>query len=563
MSCSFSRRLFLGTGTAAIAAPPLWFPARANKPGDLTTTRAPFVEVEIDSGRIRGGHSRGAVAFKGIPYAGSVAGKNRFKAPPPVEPWKGVRDATKLGPPALQTPNSTYGENEPPYSEDCLVLNVWTPAVKDGGKRPVMYYLHGGGFETGSGGQNIQDGSNLAATHDVVVVASNHRLGLFGYLYLDELGGADHGYVANPGMLDISASLRWIKRNISTFGGDPHNVFVFGESGGGMKTSVLTAMPSAHGLFHKAGVQSGPMLRGGSKEVATETARRVLAGFGLGLGDLGRLSDVPAEKLLAIQLAGRAGPIGKPSKEWLASHPNPPSGMLGLNQQPGGWGPVTDGSVLPSDPFSPDAAPLSAGVPMLIGNMEQEATFFERDNPAFFHMDEAALATLAHRRLGDIADRVLALYRKTRPQSTPAEIGIALETALIFGTDTATQADRKSKQPAPVYRYRNDFKSNLPIAGTDWKFGAGHASDISLVFLDYDMPDLEGNGLGLAEAAKAISSYFAAFARNGVPSAADQPAWPRYDTTTRSAMLLNTRCNVVNDPDGEERQFWQTLTSRA
>jgi para-nitrobenzyl esterase len=563
MSTPFSRRGFLYTGAAAIGAPSLWFPARANKPGDLTTTRAPFVEVEIDSGRIRGAHSRGALAFKGIPYAGSVAGRNRFKAPPPVKPWTGVRDATQLGPPALQTPNTTYGENEPPYSEDCLVLNVWTPAVKDGGKRSVMYYLHGGGFETGSGGQNIQDGSRLAATYDVVVVASNHRLGLLGYLYLDELGGADHGYVANPGMLDISASLQWIKRNIAIFGGDPDNVLVFGESGGGMKTSVLMAMPSAQGLFHKVGVQSGPMLHGSSKEVATETARRVLAGLGLDVGSVGRLSEAPAEKLLAIQLAGRNGPLGKPSKEWLAAHPNPPSGMQGFNQQPGGWGPVTDATVLPRDPFSPDATPLSADVPMLIGNMEQEATFFERDNPAYFHMDEAALSTLVHRRFGDSGDRLLSVYRKTRPQATPGELGIAIETALIFGADTATQADRKARQRAPVYRYRNDFKSNIPIAGTDWKLGAGHASDISLVFLNYDMPDLQGNGPGLAETANAISSYFATFARNGVPSAADQPTWPRYDTTTRPVMLLNTRCNVVNDPDGEERQFWQSLTSRA
>ena len=289
----------------------------------------------------------------------------------------------------------------------------------------------------------------------------------------------------------------------------------------------------------------------------------MLPGLGLGAGDVGRLSEIPAEKLLAIQLAGRAGPLGKPSKEWLAAHPNAPTGMQGFNQQPGGWGPVTDGTVLPRDPFSPDATPLSAGVQMLIGNMEQEATFFERGNPAFFHMNEAALATLAHQRLGGTADRVLALYRKTRPHATPPELGIAIETALIFGSDTATQADRKSKQPAPVYRYRNDFKSNLPIAGTDWKFGAGHASDISLVFLDYDMPDLEGNGPGLAKAARAISSYFANFARNGVPSAADQPTWPRYDTTKRPVMLLNTQCNVVNDPDGEERQFWQSLTSRA
>ncbi len=563
MTASFNRRVLLHTGAAAVAAPCLWVPASANRSGNLTKTLAPFIDVEIASGRIRGGHSRGALAFKGIPYAGSVSGKNRFHAPPPVKPWKGVRDATKLGPPALQTPNTTYGENEPPYSEDCLVLNVWTPAVKDGGKRPVMFYNHGGGFETGSGGQNIQDGSHLAATYDVVVVATNHRLGLFGYLYLDELGGAEHGFAANPGMLDIAAALQWVKQNISVFGGDPDNVFVFGESGGGAKTCAIMAMPAAQGAFHKAGVQSGAMVRGESKETATETTRRVLAGLGLGPKDIGKLGEVPAKKLLAIQLAGPKGPLGAATKEWLAAHPTPPKGMGAFGNQPGGWGPVVDGTVLPRNPFDPDATPLSADVPLLIGNMRDEATFFERDNPAFFHMDQAALTALAHQRLGDSADRVLALYRKTRPQATAPELGIAIETALIFGNDTVTVADRKSKQPAPVYRYRNDYQSNVPIAGTDWKFGAGHASDISLVFLDYDMPDLEGDGPGLAEAAKAISSYFASFARSGVPTAAGQPAWPRYDANTRPTMLLNAQCSLVNDPDSEERQFWQSLMSGA
>src|SRR5690242_5341393 len=233
MPQSHDRRGVLKAGAALIAAPLLLLPARAAEPAWPTQTVGPFIEVEINSGRIRGGHSRGALAFKGIPYAGSVSGRNRFKEAPKVTPWTGVRDATRLGPPAMQGPGTTYGEHEPACSEDCLVLNVWTPAVRDGGRRPVMFYCHGGGFTAGSGGQNIQDGAHLAATYDVVVVASNHRLGLFGYLYLGELGGSEYATSGNQGMLDIVAALSWVKENIATFGGDPGNVMVFGESGGG------------------------------------------------------------------------------------------------------------------------------------------------------------------------------------------------------------------------------------------------------------------------------------------------------------------------------------------
>ena len=560
MTVRFHRRSILKIGTAAAAAPYLWLPARAEAPDWPTQTVAPFVEVEIASGRIRGGHSRGALAFKGIPYAGPVSGRNRFKAAPPVEPWTGVRDATRLGPPAMQGKGTTYGEREPPQSENCLVLNVWTPAVNDGRKRPVMFYCHGGGFNTGSGGQNIQDGSHLAATYDVVVVASNHRLNVFGYLYLGELGGEEYATSGNQGMLDIVAALAWVKQNIATFGGDPDNVFAFGESGGGAKASTLMAMPSAHGLFAKAGIQSGPMLKGVPKDVATETARRLLNALNISKHHLGKLAQVPASKLISIALAGDKGPLGIATEEWRSSHPNPPSGGSAFsNDQPDNWAPVVDGTYLPRDPFAPDAPALSANVPLLIGNMRDEATFFEMNNTAFFQMDEAAVTALAHKRLGPIADRVLALYRKTRPDATPVERAIAIETAIVMGNDTTTLADRKSQQPAPVYRYRNDYQSNHPIPGTDWTLRAGHATDISVVFLNYEMPDLQGNGPGLAEVSKAASSYFASFARSGVPMAAGQPAWPRYDTQKRAVMLLNSECRVVDDPDSEERQFWQSL----
>ncbi|MDE1986973.1 MAG: carboxylesterase/lipase family protein [Alphaproteobacteria bacterium] len=570
MAHSFDRRSILKTGAAAVAAPYLWLPARA-KAADwhaeqnalwVTKTVGPFVEVEIASGRIRGGHSRGALAFKGIPYAGPVSGKNRFKAAPPVTPWKGVRDALRLGPPALQGPGTTFGEHEPAYSEDCLVLNVWTPAVNDGRKRPVMFYCHGGGWTTGSGGQNIQDGAHLAAAYDVVVVALNHRLGLLGFLYLGELGGEEYATSGNQGMLDIVDALKWVKQNIATFGGDPGNVFVFGESGGGFKTGAVMAMPAAQGLFHKAGMQSGAMLRGTPKDIATETARRVLAGLGISPKNLDKLAEVPAEKLVAIQLDGEKGqgPLATPTECWNTTHAAPPSGWAALRTaRPGGWGPVVDGTYLPHNPFDPVAPAISASVPLLIGNMLEEAIFSERNNPAFFHMDEAAVTALARQHLGEAADRILAVYRQAMPKATPVERAIAIETGLFMGNNTFVLADRKAAQPAPVYRYIDGYQSNFPIQGTDRTYGSGHASDISVAFLNYKIYDLQGNGPGLAEAAKAMSSYFASFARNGVPTAEGQPAWPRYDTDKRATMLLNSECRVADDPQSEERKLWESL----
>jgi para-nitrobenzyl esterase len=553
-----SRRGLLETGAVAIAAPWLWLPARAQVPW-YTETVAPFVEVETASGRIRGGHSRGALAFKGIPYAGDVSGPNRFRRAPKVTPWAGVRDATRLGPPAMQGPGTTYGEHEPAYSENCLVLNVWTPAI-DNGRRPVMFFCHGGGFETGSGGHRIHDGSHLAARYDVVVVESNHRLGLLGYLYLGELGGPD--YSGNQGMLDIVDALSWVKENVAAFGGDPDNVFVFGESGGGNKTATLMAMPGAQGLFHKAGVQSGPMLKAMPRDTAAETARRVLAGLDIAPKDFAKLHDVPAEKLIAIQLAGDdgKGPLTVATQEWLAANPVPPQGIAAIRmKKPGRWEPVVDGIVLPGNPFDPAAPALSASIPLLIGHTREEATFSERDNAAYFHMDEATLTAAAHGHFGAAADGLLALYRRTMPDASPAERAIAVETAMFAGNDSATLADRKAAQPAPVYRYINDFRSNIPVKGTDWTLRAGHATDIALTFDNSEIPDLQGNGPGVAEAAHAMSGYIAAFARSGVPTAAGQPAWPRYDAATRQVMLLDAVCRAATDPNAEEYRLWQAL----
>ncbi len=363
-------------------------------------------------------------------------------------------------------------------------------------------------------------------------------------------------------MLDIVAALRWVRRNIATFGGDPNNVMVFGESGGGLKTGTLMTMPAAQDLFHKAGIQSGAMLRGLPQDIATETARRVLAGLGLAPHEVGRLAEVPAEKLIAIQLAGdeHQGPLSVPTKGYLRSHPIPPPSIAALRaQHAGAWSPVVEGTYLPRDPFEPNAPPLAATVPLLIGNTHDEAVFFHRDDPGYFFDSAAQLTERLRQKVGEAAGHIFASYRTFMPTASPVERAIAIETATFMGTNTALLADRKSLQPAPVYRYRDDFRSNVPIAGTDWTLRACHASDISIVFYNYEMTDLQGHGPGLAAVSRAMSGYFASFARNGTPTARGQPAWPRYDTATRAVMLLNSGCRVVDDPNGEERRLWQSL----
>lgn len=554
MSSRWTRRKLLAT-SAALAAPALWRPrlllAQA-APTTYTTTTPPYVEVDTAQGRVRGGHSRGALAFKGIPYAGAVTGAARFKEAPPPQPWTGVRDALKLGPPSMQGPGTTYGENEPAYSENCLVLNVWTPAVKDGHKRPVMVYCHGGGYVTGSGGSKDIDGSHLAAHYDVVVVTTNHRLGLLGYLYLGELGGEEYATSGNQGMLDIVAALRWTKTNIEAFGGNPDNVMVFGESGGGFKVGTLLAMPSAQGLFHKASIESGAALRRVAKEDATETARRVLKGLGIGPHELHKLADVPAQELIKIQLQADhdQGPMFQPSGAPGAQTAHAPA-----------LGPVVDGRILPRHPFDPDAPPTAAQIPLIVGFNHDEETFFVKEHPEVFHLDEAALVSAAHKRLGANADRILSVYKSAYPKASPTELYIAIGTALRFGNDTIWLAERKSAQPAPVYVYRYDYRSNYPIPGTDWTLRAGHATEIAMKFDNADIPSLEGNGPGAAETAKNMSLLWTRFARTGRPDAPGLPTWPRYDLKSRATMIIDAKCRVENDPDHDIRELWASLPS--
>ena len=548
MGFNMDRRSLIGSGMAAsLLTAGGWAQAQSQSTALSTSTIpiAPFVEVDTPKGRVRGGTARGALSFKGIPYTGPLGGANRFRAPTPVKPWTGVFDALKLGAPAWQKPKSTYGEQEPGYSEDCGVLNVWTPAA-DGRRRPVMFYLHGGGFVTGSAGSTSQDGGRLAVVHDVVVVACNHRLGLFGYLWVE---GGDR--VANAGMLDVVAALEWVRDSISAFGGDPGNVTIFGESGGGGKVGTLMAMPAARALFHKAIIQSGAWPRRFTADAARETTRRVMAALNLTRPE--QLDKVPTQALLDLQLAADQ------DKGPLVNSRSGPRRLLAAGSdfnEPGHFGPVVDGSVLPAQPFDPKAPALSADIPLIVGWDRDEATFFNMGRPDTFTMSDAALKARLDTELGDKAPDVLAAYRGLYPDATPADVYIAIASARVFGNDSVTTASLKSDLAAPVWLYRYDYESNFPIAGTTATLKAGHATDIGSTFFNWDLGGLHGNGPGLEQASRNLSTLLTTFARTGRPAAKGVPDWPRYDRASRATLLVNTTCRVENDPEGAARTVW-------
>ena len=428
-----ARREVLARGPAVLA----WAPAILRR-GAAQEAKTEFAVVETSYGRVRGLRGDGLLTFKGIPYAGAVAGPNRFRKAPRLEPWAGVRDALRPGPPSLQPGRTSARGEEPAPEENCLYLNIWTPAA-DGKKRPVMFYSHGGGFTTGSGSAPYQDGGNLARTWDVVVVATNHRLGLMGFLYLGELGGEEYATSGNQGLLDICDGLKWVHDNIEAFGGDPGNVMIFGESGGGAKTSCLYAMPAAAPYFHKASIESGPGIRMMPRDAAAETARLVLQQLGLEKSDWRKLLDAPAEKLVEVQAALAKTPGAGP-----LTNAGGRRGIAG-NARAGGFGPVVDGTVLPRHPFEPDAPAISKNKPLITGYNRDETIFFflQQRNTEVFHLTEKGLRERLSSEFGDKADAVFETYRKSRPEASPADLYIAITTARMFGYGTITIAERK------------------------------------------------------------------------------------------------------------------------
>ncbi|MCX6048778.1 MAG: carboxylesterase family protein [Chloroflexi bacterium] len=510
-----------------------------------------FVEAETTHGKLRGSRTEGVTSFKGIPYAGRVSGDRRFRRPAALEPWSGVRDAFALGAPAIQPPR----RNEPEPAEDCLFLNIWTPAT-DNGKRPVMFYSHGGGFVIGSGGSPLQDGANLAQKFDVVVVQTNHRLGLLGFLYLDELAGPEYAGSGNQGLLDIVAALEWVHQNISVFGGDPDNVMIFGESGGGAKTSCLYAMPAAAPYFNKASIESGPGVRMYTPELAAAATQQVLKALEIVPNDWRKLLDVPAATLLQVQ--SQFPPVPPHQKKRKTAGITEPAG--------GGFGPVVDGITLPHHPFDPTAPAISKNKPLITGWNEDEYTFFawERRDTSAFNLDFTGLQAKLEPQYGADTAQIVETYRRAMPNASAPEIFIAIASITMMGLGSVEIAEKKAaQQGAPVYLYHFGYKSEMKIPGTEVAIGTPHAMDITFKFNnetpENDFDFLSGKHPDRFIASRKMAELWATFARTGKPAAADVPEWPAYTLEDRATLRIDTHCAVMHNRFNEELAMWRAI----
>lgn len=515
-----------------------------------------FVETETSYGKIKGYRTEGVNIFKGIPYAGKTSGDRRFRRPAKLEQWTGVRDALTLGAPAIQAPR----RNEPEPSEDCLFLNVWTPA-NDNKKRAVIFYNHGGGFVIGSGGSASQDGANLARNFDVVVVETNHRLGLLGFLYLDELAGPEYAGSGNMGLLDIIDGLKWVNENISQFGGDPNNVMIWGESGGGAKTSCLYAMPAAALYFNKASIESGPGVRMMDKETAHENTLQLLKELNIPVNNWKKILEVPASELLSMQAKL---PFVAPFQE-----KNKNKGAMRRNA--GGFGPVVDGNALPNHPFDPGAPEIARDKPLLVGWNEDEYTFFawERKETEPFKIDFDGLYKKLEPQYGQDTKKIIATYRKARPDATAPDIFVAISSITMMGLGSIDIAEKKTKQnAAPVYLYNFGYKSENKIPGTDYAMGTPHAMDISFKFNNEVPPKageqakpsfFGGNRPERFIASHNFAELWTTFARTGIPAAKNGPVWPAYNLKDRPTLRIDTKLEVINNRFKEEVEMWRSV----
>ena len=506
--------------------------------------------VETASGKLRGARAGGVHSFKGVPYGASPAGGNRFMPPHPPACWSGVREALAYRARAWQLPGRPQRRVVletllgPPdttqETEDCLSLNVWTPGLGDGGKRPVMVWLHGGAFAYGSGNRAVTDGANLARRGDIVVVSVNHRLNILGFLHLDDIGGARWMHAGNAGMLDIIAALSWVRDNIVAFGGDAGNVTVFGESGGGGKVSVLLAMPTAQRLFHRAIIQSGAAIRVSTRERANALAEAVLKQLGLRADECEGLQTLPPAQLLtAIAPASRA--VGRSRWPLLDRYD---------------FGPVVDGADLPQHPAEPEAPTESGHIPLMIGGTREESAFFLADDEEVWNgtLTEAELRRRVAAVAGADTEALLAVYKAKLRQGNPADWLIAASTGSNFWIRTVLLAERYAARAgrAPVYMYSLDWQS--PAHGGRLK--AHHAMDLPFVFDNTDVADITAMAPGARELAARMSAAWIAFARSGCPDHPALPAWPAYTSGDRATMIFDNDCRVAHDPDRDARQLW-------
>jgi para-nitrobenzyl esterase len=464
---------------------------------------------------------------------------------PPAEPadWSGVRDALAYGhsapqrDPAAPPPGglTISGENLPPEGEDCLVLNIWTPAVgaagNSGKRRPVMFWCHGGGFATGSGSSPDNDGTNLARRGDVVVVTINHRLNVLGFGNFSAFSD-DFAASGDAGMLDIVQALKWVRANISQFGGDPGTVTIFGQSGGGRKVETLLAMPSAKGLFHRAIVESGAAVRVVDRDAAVRNADQLLAKLGIDQKNLHELQKLPVEKIMAAYFAV------------VKDHPD-------VDPSFGGFSPTVDGKILPQHPFDPKASPVSADVPVMIGCTRTEMTLFSMSDPAAFSLNDADMRKRIGNILGSKAPNMIDLYQKLNPGASRSDIYFLIASDYRYGAPTMIAAQRRAALgKAPVYLYY--FTWETPVQGGRLK--SPHTMEIPFAFDNVKISArITGGGADAMALADKVSDAWIAFARTGDPNTPKLPHWPAYDANDRATMVINNTSKLVNDPLRQQR----------
>lgn len=474
------------------------------------------------AGKVRGAETDGIDSFKGVPYAAPPIGDRRFRPPAPVEAWDGIREALSLPPSCPQPASRPLGWNdEPSLDEDCLYLNVWTPAVGDDARRPVMFWIHGGGYAIGSGSWPIYDGENLARRGDSVVITVNHRLGPLGYLHLADIAGDEFASSGNNGMLDLIAALEWVRDNVEQFGGDPGNVTVFGESGGGAKISTLLAMPSARGLFHRAIIQSGPSMRVMSERRANESAHRLLDELEIDSDNLSALWDLPAERLVET----RSGSLGRM-----------------------GFTPVLDGTVIPDHTANALAEGTAIDVPLIIGCNRDEGAGQLPET-----LDEAALRERLAIYGDDHVDEIVSTYQKVFPDASELDIysWVLTDSRMRYGS--IQLAERHAAMSSPTYMY-------LYCCTTAGR--AGHGYEIV-----YHMDNL-GQGANTPSAprqalADEMSEAWVAFARSGDPNHPGLADWATYDLDQRATMYFDRGESVVHlDPEAPTRELWDRLLAR-
>jgi para-nitrobenzyl esterase len=505
------------------------------------------------AGKVSGRVENGINVFRGIPY-GEDTKKTRFQAPLPVVAWSGVKECVEWPTRAPQLTGEragrgavASGETErtgfhlPPdkgeQSEDCLHVNVWTPGLRDGKKRPVFFYIHGGAYNNGTVNCDLYDGNRLCHRGDVVVVTVNHRLNAFGYMYLGDLAGKEYADSGNVGMLDIILALKWVQQNIAEFGGDASRVLIFGQSGGGAKCATLMAMPAAKGLFHRVLTMSGQQVTAKPTVIASEVTKDVLDKLGVKYDQLDALKALPM-KLKALPME-KIQDAARVSSAWL---------------------PARDGGVLPRDPFDPDAPGISADVPMILANTHDETVTSAAGRTGVLTWEQApeALKNSVGQFLGSYTpEEIIRRYREIYPERDAAHVVVAAAVAFRAWPGQVIEADRRAadaRSEAHTWVYRIDWK--VPFPG-HW---ALHTIDLPFVFDNVALaPGMCGASAEEQAAAQPLatrmSEMLIAFARTGDPNCKAIPHWPSYDLKDRNTMIFDNETRAETDPRGAERVF--------